>query len=86
MRVPNFFRDNHGDVQVAQWPNPAIAVAIALWTASALVDSHAAVLRDASTGALIAWAADELARGASPFRRLLGAVVLGWALYSLAQR
>jgi hypothetical protein len=34
------------------------------------------VLAVIATGALVVWAADELIRGESPFRRALGAVVL----------
>lgn len=80
-----FFRDNNGNIRIAQWPNPSIAAAAALWIASAVVDSRTALLHDASLGALLAWAWDEVARGASPFRRVLGAAVTAWALYSLFQ-
>ena len=34
-------------------------------------------------GALVVWALDELVRGASPVRRILGAVVLAVQLYWL---
>ena len=34
-------------------------------------------------GALVVWALDELVRGASPVRRILGAVVLAAELYWL---
>ena len=37
-------------------------------------------------GALLVWALDEVVRGASPFRRVLGAVVLaaqfGWLVFA----
>lgn len=86
MRLNRFFRDNDGNVKIAQWPNPTIAAAAALWIASAVVDSRAAFLHSASLGALIAWALDEVARGSSPFRRVLGVAITGWALYSLIER
>jgi hypothetical protein len=34
-------------------------------------------------GALVAWATDEIVRGDSPFRRLLGVVVLGRQVHGL---
>ena len=86
MPIPRFFSDNNGDVKIAQWPNPSIAAAAALWIASATIDSRTAPLHHASLGALIAWGLDEVARGASPFRRVLGVAVTGWALYSLLHR
>lgn len=47
-----------------------------------LSDSTAARIEGIRHGALLVWALDEVVRGASPFRRVLGAVVLaaqlGW--------
>jgi hypothetical protein len=82
-----FVRDPRtGRIALAQAPNPALVVwavtAVAPWVA--LFAERAAELRWIGAGALIAWAADEVIRGASPARRLLGAVVLGWQLYRLA--
>jgi len=72
-----FFRDASGRIVVVQLPNPALWVwlsATALrWSA---YDARDTELRWIGTGALIVWALDELVRGASPFRRVLGAVVL----------
>lgn len=82
----DFFRDRDGHLTVAQWPNPTIVATVALWLASTITSSRAAALRDASIGALAAWALDEVARGASPFRRVLGVVALSWAVYSLKAR
>jgi hypothetical protein len=81
-----FVRDHRtGRIVLVQVPNPALGVwaltAVAVWTG--LFAERAAELRWIGAGALIAWAADELIRGASPARRLLGAVVLGWQLYLL---
>jgi hypothetical protein len=76
-----------GRIALVQVPNPALGVwaltAVAVWTG--LFAERAAELRWVGAGALIAWAADELIRGASPARRLLGSVVLGWQLYRLAR-
>lgn len=65
---------------VAQWPNPAIVgfvlAAVAVW--ADLVDDPQLrlTLVGVGLGALIVWALDELVRGASPIRRLMGAGVL----------
>ena len=71
--------DEHGDVNIAQWPNPALSVwlaATALGWTGLLGSQHDAALHAVGSGALVAWALDELLRGASPVRRLIGAVVL----------
>ena len=83
-----FVRDHRtGRIALAQVPNAALGVwlltTVFLWIG--LFDHRAAELRWIGAGALIAWAADEMIRGASPARRLLGAVVLGWQGYRLAR-
>ena len=45
--------------------------------------ARSVTLADVGMGALIVWALDELVRGVSPFRRLLGAVVLTGQLVRL---
>jgi hypothetical protein len=64
---------------LAQWPNPALAVwmvAVVVGRTEVLGAARSATLACVGQGALIVWALDELIRGSSPFRRLLGAVVL----------
>jgi hypothetical protein len=83
-----FVRDSRtGRIALAQVPNPALGVwalaTVGLWTG--LFADRGTELRWIGAGALIAWGADEAIRGASPARRLLGAVVLGWQLYRLAR-
>ena len=80
-------RDRRGRLAVAQWPNAALGVWLAArvlgWADLTSLDEQ--TLRGIGTGALLVWALDELLRGASPFRRVLGAVVLGaqlWALFA----
>jgi hypothetical protein len=71
--------DRHGELVLGQFPNPALAVwlvtALLRWT-GVLDGENADTARDVGAGALLVWALDEMVRGASPFRRLLGAVVL----------
>jgi hypothetical protein len=83
----SWVRDRHGRLAVAQWPNAALWVWLAArvlgWADLTLLDEQ--TLRGIGTGALLVWALDEVLRGASPFRRVLGVVVLGgqlWALFA----
>ncbi len=79
-------RDRSGRVAVAQPPSPALLVwftAVVLGWTGALDGSRADLVVGIGHGALLVWALDELARGASPFRRLLGGVVLTVKLVSL---
>ena len=79
-------RDKNGKVTIAQWPNPALAVwlvtVVVGWTGVLKPDRNA-TLAEVGRGALVVWALDELVRGASPFRRLLGGAVLGGQLAHL---
>jgi multisubunit Na+/H+ antiporter MnhE subunit len=78
--------DRDGRVVLGQIPNPALAV----WLASLVVGwtgvlgaDRAETLTGVGQGALVVWALDELLRGSSPVRRLLGAVVLAMLLVGL---
>jgi hypothetical protein len=72
---------------MGQVPNPALCV----WLAALVLGwfdlsaAHATAVEGVRRGALLVWALDELVRGASPFRRLLGAVVLAAQLFSLVR-
>jgi hypothetical protein len=74
-----WIRDRRGRLVLAQPPNAAIVVWLAAsaarWTGLA-DERHQDALTRVGQGALVVWALDELARGASPARRLMGAVVL----------
>jgi hypothetical protein len=79
-------QDSDGRLAVAQLPNPALAV----WLVSVVVGASHLLgsERDAAVagighGALVVWGVDEIVRGASPVRRLLGAVVLVGQLVAL---
>lgn len=76
------------DGRLAQWqsPNPALCVWLATLALGMLDLSapRASAVEGIGRGALLVWALDEVVRGASPFRRMLGAVVLAGQLVSLA--
>ena len=73
-----WFRSSDGRLAVWQVPNPALCV----WMATVVLGrfdlsaTHATTVDGVRRGALLVWALDEVVRGASPFRRLLGGVVL----------
>lgn len=73
-----WFQSPDGRLAVWQAPNPALLV----WLAAVVLGlfdltyAHRTVVGGVRHGALLVWALDELVRGASPFRRVLGAVVL----------
>jgi len=74
-----WIRDRDGHVALVQAPNAAIVVwmaAVVIGWSGLLDDRREVVLAHVGRGALVVWGLDELARGASPVRRLLGAVVL----------
>jgi hypothetical protein len=74
-----FVNRRTGGLTVAQWPNVALSVSIALSIARRLniqKGTPEATLGVLSVVATIVWAVDELVRGVNPFRRILGVVVL----------
>ncbi|AXT86359.1 hypothetical protein C6I20_15030 [Aeromicrobium sp. A1-2] len=79
-----FFRDGSGRLVLFQAPNAAIWVfifaTVARWSP---YDGRDAELRWIGSGALVVWGLDELLRGATPFRRVLGVGVLAWQLWRL---
>lgn len=80
-----WFRSSDGRLVVWQVPNPALCVwmvALVLGWFDLSAD-HATAVDGVRRGALLVWALDEVVRGASPFRRLLGAVVFAAQLASL---
>lgn len=85
--VDRFFRDPEtGRVVVVQVPNLPLVLFFVLRGAELLLSPHGWV-RDAlhwgGTAALTWWAVDEVARGSSPFRRVLGALVLAYVVVSV---
>jgi hypothetical protein len=78
-----------GAITVAQWPNIPLGVFLAVTVALRLAHPTGTI---GSAGRIIAavalavWAVDEVVRGVNPFRRFLGAVVLGALVAGLALR
>lgn len=81
-----WLRDQDGGLTFAQWPNPAIGVwlgAVVIGWTGVLSASREGTVEAVGRGALLVWGIDELLRGASPFRRLLGAGVLVYQLVAV---
>ncbi len=80
-----WFRTSDGTLALWQAPNAALSV----WLVAVVLGwfdlstKHATAVDGVRHGALLVWALDEVVRGASPFRRVLGAVVLAAQLGSL---
>jgi hypothetical protein len=82
-----FFRNREtGEVTIAQAPNLVLWVVIAagvlLWVWPSR-GSPAIALEILFKGGLLVWAVDELFRGVNPWRRCLGAAVLGYELTTI---
>ena len=73
-----WFRSSDGRLTLWQLPNPALCVWLVTLVLSRfdLPAAQATAVDGVRHGALLVWALDEVVRGASPFRRVLGAVVL----------
>ncbi len=82
------FADANGQLVIIQFPNVSLWAAVAAWIGLhwAAVSRWHMALEIVYTAALIVWAVQEIGWGASRFRRILGAVVLGWVLIGLAMR
>ena len=80
-----WFCSSDGRLALWQFPNPALCV----WLVTLVLGwfelsaAHATAVDGIRHGALLVWALDEVVRGASPFRRMLGAVVLAAQLATL---
>jgi hypothetical protein len=75
-----FIRNDRGEQTVAQPPNAPIIGWALLGAASmmALEEKNRRALSAASTACLMLWAALEVSRGESGFRRMMGGLTLGW--------
>jgi hypothetical protein len=80
-----WFRSSDGRLTLWQPPNPALCVWLITLVLGwlPLSDADADAVDGIRHGALLVWSLDEVVRGASPFRRTLGAVVLAAQLATL---
>jgi hypothetical protein len=86
--VDRFFRNPEtGKVAVVQVPNLPLVLFLVLRGIELVLSPEgwvADVLHWGGTAALTWWSVDEVARGSSPFRRVLGALVLAYVVVSTA--
>ena len=77
-----------GRISLAQLPNWQLVVWF-LASAVMRLGNPQGWARDAlaviASAALALWAGDEVLRGVSPFRRILGGAVLAWLVFSLVR-
>ena len=82
-----FFRSREtGAITIAQWPNlllwTVIVAGVLLWIWPSAGKASLG-LTIVMKGGLILWGADEIFRGVNPWRRCLGAAVVGYELITL---
>ena len=80
------FRDRKtGHIVIGQFPNATLGVWVVATALHQIFRQVARIdlLRWIGAGALIVWGLDELVRGVNPFRRVLGALVLGYEIYAI---
>ena len=82
-----WFRSSDGRMTLWQLPNPALCV----WLVTLVLGrvelsaAHATAVDGIGHGALLVWSLDEVVRGASPFRRVLGAAILAAQLVTVVR-
>jgi hypothetical protein len=88
--VGRFFRNpDTGDLAVFQMPNAPLAIFLVATVARTIFHPHGAIGTVVSVGAGIAlawWAVEEVLHGDSPFRRVLGGIVLIGSVVGLLTR
>lgn len=80
------FKDITGKVVLVQWPNWSLwcIILINLLMRIDFGDEIVNGLRVANFALLIIWAYEEMVRGSSLFRRILGLVIVGFTLINLS--
>ncbi|MGZ4734941.1 MAG: hypothetical protein ACXVKA_14145 [Acidimicrobiia bacterium] len=80
-RIEWLFRNRQtGQITIGQVPNVPLVVFIVAWVLDRVFDPGGSIgtaLAVLGFAALTIWAVDEIVRGVNPWRRLLGAGVLG---------
>ena len=81
-----FFRSRStGEITIGQWPNAPLLLFVGCAVVGWFLDPAGGVgtgIRIVGGIALAYWSLDEIVRGVNPWRRCLGAAVLGGAAYS----
>jgi hypothetical protein len=78
-----------GEITVGQPPNPPVVICVValgsrwLFHPPGMISTALGVI---GTGAGVFWAGDELLRGVNPWRRMIGATVLGGIVIVLVRR
>ena len=86
-KLPDFFRDKDGKVVIIQPPNVPLSLWIILTAISWLAaDEYTFVIKLTAQLVLLLWSGFEVFNGASPFRKVLGAIVLVYLFGSLLLR
>lgn len=87
-KLRQFFTDSEGHIVIGQWPNAALIIWIGASLLNRLVSdealSNGLTFLAFSAGGY--WAALEILRGDSPFRRVVGVSILGALIYSIVRR
>ncbi len=87
-KIRDFFTDGDDKLVVGQWPNAPLII----WVGAALLNRFVSNSGLSSALTFLAfasggyWATLELVHGDSPFRRTLGAIVLGVLAYGLIRQ
>ena len=83
------FRDRQtGEITIGQRPNAPIIVFAVAWLVRRVFEPTGTLgtaLDIIVSGALVYWGLDELLRGVNPWRRILGATVLGFVVIGLVR-
>lgn len=77
-----------GRITIAQFPNWPIFAVAGAWVVERIAEENSSVADAAgiaTTALWVFWGTDELLRGVNPWRRLLGAAVLGWQAIRLVR-
>lgn len=83
-RITKFFKDKHGDFAIVQRPNIWIISWAGLSLLSRVTEGRVTTgLSLLAKLALLVWAYLEITTGSSMFRRVLGAVVMGFTVFGL---
>lgn len=83
--ISNFFKDHKGRIVIWQTPNVLLYSWIFCKVASLAIHNPRldSGFKQLASALLIAWAYLEITKGASTFRKFLGAVVFGVTVFSL---